>query len=1184
MKRSTWKKRALASALALTMAASVLPMAGFAAGGTSTPLASESGTDGLEMHKTAKLEDDGTYTINLEAWATGQVEVETITKVKPCDIVLVLDQSGSMKNEEYYISGIPNGKYTEVNNTVSIEQVKKGGYYYRVDGKYYRLRVEQETLETTTTWVGADGMTYAEEQVSNTWTDYYGNTWAIDGGGYYAVPTLKTFHRVKETVPEFFWERDSYFYQNDEDPSNKSSESRSADWARRNFLNEFGISPNVAQAENNGNQYVGAQYIPVTQQTTSTDRYTFYYTDANGTKVTVDTYEGTETDTCPVSPLYTQNTTTGPRLDALKYAANTFIDNIRANAIANEVNHRVAVVGFASNSMSGTQWEHDEEFYWCNTELFVGSTQYNYTRNGAGSNGQDVASDHYDEAFQNVLTSQGYTNLEQSIESLDGNGATYPQYGFDMAKGIFNAYGGQTGDKDRSRVVIFLTDGEPGASGYNKNAADAAVDAATKVKGYNAKVYTVAVLSSAPKQDSDVDNFLKKTSSDGSYTLATNAQDLENFFETVNEDISDTTSTVELTEEALLKDVLGEDFIFPEDYDVDSSVTVQVAPYEGNDNFGTAKTADGVNVSLTDGNTINVTGFDYVATENLVTEDGGTDKQPTGNKLIVTIEGVLARDSAAGKEKVSTNSETSGIYDKDKKTEEYVMVKPFPMPQVTIGHSLHVLDYAKEAQLPVDGLTPVNRLDSSEDKVFSEVSDKNTELNDMTYGNAKVAGGTLSYEPKTMNWDNYDSFYALGRNGDINQWSKVSVMPANNVYYEDDFMTTSGTGIVYDGNWETVFDEGQEKGDGNTETPNNGVHGGWKNTDLADDTEYSDGSAHKIEGSSDQMATASFTFTGTGVDVYTRTNDATLTVIAQLRSTEDNGESVAKTLMVNNQSVSGDYYQIPTLTFTGLKHGTYTVTIRVTGITGTYYLDGIRVYNPIQGSDVDNAYGNEANAVFQGVRDILLHSGNLSADAETANGVVFIDKNANGDIGTEANEIGTYEDYGPKNEVYLAPGQSIAFKLDGFNEGTAYIGLKAPTGQAVNVEMSNGANMSKLTIGHSTDLYYEITPNQAGLFVIKNTSDASENEDEGVLLLSITKLRTTGATTVGEASVEALLSYVNTMDTLPEVPYGNEGADGSEDGGNVDIENPDQGQETPSQGNSFLDIVKDIFESIWNLF
>lgn len=1154
MKRSTWKKRALASALALTMAASVLPMAGFAAGESTVPLAGESGTDGLKMNKTATLEDDGTYTINLEAWATGQVEVETITKVKPCDIVLVLDQSGSMTEEKYYISGIPSGTYSRVYENVSIKQVEEGGYYYLANRSYYRLRVEKEEV-VPSVWVGADGKTYTDKQVDNTWTDCYGNTWAIDGGGYYAVPTLKKFHR--ETREGWFGTT-YYRYVNDGNPAEQSTENMRASTARQNFLNEFGKAPYNAQAVDKNNRYSGAQYIPVTQQTVGTYNYTFYYINDAGQKVDVATQSGSRTDNCEVTPLYKQNIKSdeGPRLDALKYAANTFIDNVRANAIVNEVDHRVAVVGFASKGDKN----FDGKYNWINTELFVGAKEYNYTQGGKGSDYNtwgNLASDHYDEAFQSVRNTNGYSNLTASIKDLDGEGATYPQYGFDMAKGIFDAYGGQDGEKDRSRVVVFLTDGEPGYSKYEDEAANAAVSAATKVKGYNAKVYTVAVLSSAPEQGSDVDNFLKKTSSDGSYTLATNAQELENFFETMDDEISSTTSSVELTEEALLKDVLGEDFIFPEDYDVNSNVTVQVAPYLGRDTFGAAKTADGVNVGL-DGNTINVTGFNYVATENLVTEDGGTDRQPTGNKLIVTIKGVLAKDSAAGKETVSTNSETSGIYDKDKKTEEYVMVKPFPVPQVTIGHSLHVLDYAKEARLPVDGLASVNRLDSSKDSVFSKVSDKNIELNDMTYGNAKVAGGTLSYEPKTMNWDNYDSFYALGKNGGINQWSKVSVMPANNVYYEDDFMVnTEGSGIVYGGSWTTVGTPAN-----NTETPDNDIHGGWveDDTGLSNDTGFSDGTAHK---GNEKGATATFTFTGTGVDVYTHTTSATLNVLARIQ-----GNGVDKVLVMNNQSVSGDYYQIPTLSFMGLDYGTYTVTITTTG-TGLYYLDGIRVYNPIQGNgDVDEAYGDEAGAMFQSVRDILLKSGDLTAGGQ-ADGAVFLDTDKDNAV------IADYESYGPKNEVYLAKGQSIAFRVSGDTSETVYIGLKSPTGVETTASVTNGTEeTANCKVNHTTDLYYKVTTGENGLVVIKN---------EGTALLSVTKLRTTGNTRVSTLDIPTLMNYMSIMDTLPEVPYG-EVSNGSEGEGNVDIENPDQGQETPSQGNSFLDIVKDIFESIWNLF
>ena len=95
MKRSTWKKRALASALALTMAASVLPTAGFATGGTGTGT-TLADTGDLVMNKTATLENDGTYTINLEAYATGQVISSVSTT--PTDIVLLLDVSGSMED------------------------------------------------------------------------------------------------------------------------------------------------------------------------------------------------------------------------------------------------------------------------------------------------------------------------------------------------------------------------------------------------------------------------------------------------------------------------------------------------------------------------------------------------------------------------------------------------------------------------------------------------------------------------------------------------------------------------------------------------------------------------------------------------------------------------------------------------------------------------------------------------------------------------------------------------------------------------------------------------------------------------------------------------------------------------------------------------------------------------------
>lgn len=53
--------------------------------------------DGLNLSKTATANADGSYKIRMEAFTTGKVT--TTTSIEPCDIVLVLDQSGSMADD-----------------------------------------------------------------------------------------------------------------------------------------------------------------------------------------------------------------------------------------------------------------------------------------------------------------------------------------------------------------------------------------------------------------------------------------------------------------------------------------------------------------------------------------------------------------------------------------------------------------------------------------------------------------------------------------------------------------------------------------------------------------------------------------------------------------------------------------------------------------------------------------------------------------------------------------------------------------------------------------------------------------------------------------------------------------------------------------------------------------------------
>ena len=85
-------KRLLTWVLVLVMALSLLPLNALAAGGSET----DSGSGMIFTKKLVSVvpDKDGNYTIQMTAQATGK-EVET-TKPVPMDIVLVLDQSGSM--------------------------------------------------------------------------------------------------------------------------------------------------------------------------------------------------------------------------------------------------------------------------------------------------------------------------------------------------------------------------------------------------------------------------------------------------------------------------------------------------------------------------------------------------------------------------------------------------------------------------------------------------------------------------------------------------------------------------------------------------------------------------------------------------------------------------------------------------------------------------------------------------------------------------------------------------------------------------------------------------------------------------------------------------------------------------------------------------------------------------------
>lgn len=116
-------------------------------------------TEGLQLDKTATLNEDGTYTITLEAFATGE-SITTIVK-DGVDIVLMLDLSNYMYGNEY--REIDSIAYLTLYNNYEDDEI----YYYKNDkGEYQQIVVSRATAgagqpgeSQTTTYTITDAKT-----------------------------------------------------------------------------------------------------------------------------------------------------------------------------------------------------------------------------------------------------------------------------------------------------------------------------------------------------------------------------------------------------------------------------------------------------------------------------------------------------------------------------------------------------------------------------------------------------------------------------------------------------------------------------------------------------------------------------------------------------------------------------------------------------------------------------------------------------------------------------------------------------------------------------------------------------------------------------------------------------------------------------------------------------------------
>ncbi len=243
------------------------------------------------------------------------------------------------------------------------------------------------------------------------------------------------------------------------------------------------------------------------------------------------------------------------------------------------------------------------------------------------------------------------------------------------------------------------------------------------------------------------------------------------------------------------------------------------------------------------------------------------------------------------------------------------------------------------------------------------------------------------------------------------------------------------------------------------------------------DSKLSNGSSYEVEGQGVKLSNttakyteASFSFRGTGFDIISRTGKEQATI--RLEVMNNATKEVVKSLTVNNKGEL-ELYQIPVVSVQGLEYGEYTVTFWVNVAVdsqyeflsrgGQFHFDAVRIYDPM-GEDarvapeILHAYlvDNEGYASVKEVRNILLSAEDFASQL-TGSRAIFVDSEdvPTADVpATDANDdpipgstttvvpegitfinshitasVTTYDKIGPKNEVYLAPGQAVAFML-----------------------------------------------------------------------------------------------------------------------------------------------------------
>lgn len=400
-----------------------------------------------------------------------------------------------------------------------------------------------------------------------------------------------------------------------------------------------------------------------------------------------------------------------------------------------------------------------------------------------------------------------------------------------------------------------------------------------------------------------------------------------------------------------------------------------------------------------------------------------------------------------------------------------------------------VIDFGKPVTYTKEQVFTENQL-SSQDKINQISYKEGTNVyGDLTLNNDK----SITYKLKKF-MDGIDT-YTFNVANKCTQ--TVKMIPATSVYYEDNFgEETDADGkvtnsiITYDDNWTVV-------NDGNVVTSINGEDPVGYDSAYEGNTKFSSGSAHMAK-ATDTAIKATFKFTGSGIDLYGYTDNNTGRMRIQLYKLNENDERISNTAtytaIVDTKYNSGKVYQTPLFSYMGEETCRYEAVVTV-GKGSAIYLDAMRVYYPI--GNTNENYTDDENAIkYVDIRDQIFAPQYFSVD-----GTLFVDEHADGHDTVVAHTIklsdeagkAEYSTYGRKREVAIAPGDSVT--LSGFadNVSVKQIGMRTNSEAPEEFKITNptgkvDVNGSEIALTSATDMYYNVTVKDGKLVITNNTN------------------------------------------------------------------------------------------------